>query len=354
MKYFSLRRSVVNQAFTLVELLVVIAIIGTLVGLLLPAVQSAREAARGNSCRVHMTELNRALTMYETNMKQFPGYVEDLDNGVSSVELSWLGTILPYIEQQALYDSIVGRGGKPSVSLEITVCPSNTPDFSKGPNSSYLVNAGWVKNEVSHEDDEDDCAPVENIANGVFFDRTRGGNVINDIRDLDPNCGTPAADPVIRVSMATITSKGDGATHTLMLSESLSALFWNYNAQVSKNKKWDFGFTWGQPQDIKKTRENSDWGPVEDSPAWQVINGVHENIAGSSMGNKPVNSGFPSSNHPGGVNVAFVGGAVQFLRENINVRIYAQLMTSNRKQSDLLDEDGKRERYGTQPGSDDY
>ena len=106
---------------------------------------------------------------------------------------------------------------------EIMVCPSNPSDIATGPGSSYLANAGWLGNERPH--DPDDCGPTENIANGVFFDRTRGES---DIRDLEPGCGSVAQDPIYIVSMATVQSKGDGATNTLMLSEGLSALYWTW------------------------------------------------------------------------------------------------------------------------------
>lgn len=61
--------------FTLVELLVVIAIIGTLVGLLLPAVQNARESARGNTCRSNLTQLQKAMANHEVDNGAFPGYI---------------------------------------------------------------------------------------------------------------------------------------------------------------------------------------------------------------------------------------------------------------------------------------
>jgi len=344
-----MKRCPSENAFTLVELLVVIAIIGTLVSLLLPAVQSAREASRGHVCRVHLTELQLALTMFENNNGRFPGYVDTVSGALGATHLSWTAMILPYLEQQALYDQFVGREGKASTSLAIMVCPSNPPDTSQGPASSYLANAGWFQNEQPH--DSSDCAPIENIANGVFFDRTRG---TGDIRDLDSNCSKPQLDPIYQVNMATIQSKGDGSTNTLMLAEGLSALYWTYVSSASANKKWDFGFCWEQPSTIRAARGNSTWGNLEDGPGYRVLNGIRENIAGSTIANKPPNAAFPSSFHPTSVNVAFVGGQVQSISENIDTFVYAQLMTSNRKKSDLQTFEGDPEREAPQPGAEDY
>ena len=94
-------RHIKKQAFTLVELLVVIAIIGTLVGLLLPAVQAAREAARSNTCRSNLTQLQKAVSQREGALGTFPGYINNL--GVkgtqNQVRASWVVMTFPYIEQ---------------------------------------------------------------------------------------------------------------------------------------------------------------------------------------------------------------------------------------------------------------
>jgi len=343
-----MKLSAQKTAFTLVELLVVIAIIGTLLGLLLPAVQSAREASRSNTCRMHLVQLQKALTLYVDSIGNYPGYVEAVSSAAGTEEMSWAATILPYLEQQALYDSLIGVGPPTSASVQIMVCPSNPPDVSGGPASSYLANAGWIQNERPHG--TSDCSPVENIANGVFFDRTRGGT---DIRDLDPMCQETQHDPIYRVSIAAIQSKGDGMTNTLMLTEGLSALYWNYVGTPSPNKKWDFGFCWEQPYDIREARL-SGRGDKGVGAGYRMVNGVRENLAGSTIMSKPPNSAFPSSNHPNGVNVAFVGGQVRFLRENVSALVYAQLMTSNRKRSDLRNLDNIPERELGQPGADDY
>jgi prepilin-type N-terminal cleavage/methylation domain-containing protein len=117
MSRFNRRRSL---GFTLVELLVVIAIIGVLVALLLPAIQAAREAARRSQCLNNLKQISLGCLNFQTANGAFPtagGAVEQFFNTAELAKpaygyegAGWMYQILPYIEQQNLYNLRKGDG----------------------------------------------------------------------------------------------------------------------------------------------------------------------------------------------------------------------------------------------------
>ncbi|MCH2178570.1 MAG: DUF1559 domain-containing protein [Mariniblastus sp.] len=162
-----------REGFTLVELLVVIAIIGILIGMLLPAVQSVREAARRTACANNIRQIALSVHNYESAIQEFP--VNQVGPGAANSAggydtgyYSWLVPLLPHMEQRNLYDlfdirSSNGDGDSYKISathpnaaaaatmVPTFICPSDIPNRenaiilgSANPApSSYAANGGW-------------------------------------------------------------------------------------------------------------------------------------------------------------------------------------------------------------------
>jgi prepilin-type N-terminal cleavage/methylation domain-containing protein len=156
-----------RRAFTLVELLVVIAIIGLLIALLLPAVQAAREAARRSACVSNLKQIGLGLHNHLSAQKRFPaGYVGVLPGQTGNpwdsnnqFTWSWGALLLPFIEQQPLFDRLAPRqrrlydhisnGGQRSdleTPLPAFRCPSDGDMKPINDNTSRLVNVNTLGN----------------------------------------------------------------------------------------------------------------------------------------------------------------------------------------------------------------
>ena len=129
-----------RRAFTLIELLVVIAIIAILVALLLPAVQQVREAARSTQCKNNLHQLGVALHSYEGTHKTFPIGAR---NPVSAP--NWRLGLLPFIEQNALYQSLDISSSTTIGGFSSQREDNGTYGYGTGRNAilSRLVVAGW-------------------------------------------------------------------------------------------------------------------------------------------------------------------------------------------------------------------
>lgn len=183
------------KAFTLVELLVVIAVIGLLLALLLPAVQAARETARRMSCANNLKQIGIALHVYEGAHRQWPAgwTAHDPKTGkghwYGEPGWAWSAAILPYMEQNQLYEAMVHRdlpiadeaNAKARVAPIATFrCPSD-----QGPATFVLPGGGPYLGSGAYEPTElaasnylgvfgtgcldEACEDGDCVGNGMFF-----------------------------------------------------------------------------------------------------------------------------------------------------------------------------------------
>jgi prepilin-type processing-associated H-X9-DG protein len=132
----------------------------------------------------------------------------------------------------------------------------------------------------------------------------------------------------------------DGTSKTFMVSENLHAWYYSYglanDVSTIKDTKHLFGFVWkNRPGPTERINGDRYYDHVQPPPA----NMETFAVVGSSTAppNQFESYGFPSSNHPGGVNVAFAGGQITFIAETIDPLVYGQLCTPNRNRSSLAD-----------------
>ena len=169
-----MRRNSPSSGFTLVELLVVIAIIGVLVSLLLPAVQSAREAARRIQCANHLKQIGIAIHNYHDVINVLP-----FGQGGTGDRYSAIALLLPYMEQVPLYESINFRLPYTAVvndrarltELPTLRCPSDfqNPLPQTGGAINYMANKG---SGIVWRDATGPNAAMPK-PNGVFYYRSR-------------------------------------------------------------------------------------------------------------------------------------------------------------------------------------
>jgi prepilin-type N-terminal cleavage/methylation domain-containing protein/prepilin-type processing-associated H-X9-DG protein len=270
------------SAFTLVELLVVLAIIGALVALLLPAVQSAREAARRSTCQNHLRQIGIGLHNYHTAKKEFPvgclSCNRPKGNTAPLRQLAWSAYLLPYIEEPrawSLFDSTqpynsAANHGAGRTIVPIYLCPStNAPARTGSTTGDVNGNGQW--------DAGDDLAWID--YGGMFGHPPYE----NDENDVPLGNGAFIYEKVVTIAQIT-----DGLSQTILVAE-------------------DSG------------RSGSQHG------TW--IDG--QNIFDATMGINKSQVDEVWSDHRGGANVTFCDGSVHFLSEMMDTDVLFALCTKD-------------------------
>jgi prepilin-type processing-associated H-X9-DG protein len=322
----------------LIELLVVIAIIAILIGLLLPAVQKVREAASRMTCQNNLKQLGLGLHNYHDTVGQLPpgGANDQADffgsgaGGSGQWGSSWMVYILPYIEQQNLYqkwqfssssgafnsnDNAVASG----VIIKTYLCPSSPMPKSPAPSqpgsflANYVAIGGAVPGLIAgYNETRSNTLPCAGIvgAGGVLF-------------------------PNSKVQLTAIT---DGTSNTIAISE--HANFLKDTGGVMQ--AWQASQIWGWYLGVKSPGQPPNFdnnGGDNREPNMTTIRyqinytpagGWTNDIAGGGVGfggncvgaNIPLNSA-----HTNGVNVVFCDGSVRFLTSTTALSTLAQLAT---------------------------
>lgn len=342
-----------RRGLTRIDCLVLMLLCTTMTGCFFGAMNAARETGRQNTCRNNLSNLARAaFSNSNRNGGRLPGYMNllDVDNDLKAIvpykdpltqtltPVSWAVMILPDIDRQVLFDqwqktsanAPADAGAPPSnvvvntkLYIDLFVCPSDPASSTTGTPISYVSNTG-MKDLVSAVPPPKDATgaaargkPRDWQANGVFFDNYSDHEVIKT------DAATRGPMTIMRMEMVR-----DPKDKTVMFTENVDA----GNYTFDSNGPGGTTFTTAEVE----TGSIYEPGPTTltgGRPITQPTSGVLEINAevGRGDGIDPKYCR-PSSRHPGGVNVAFVGQNIQFLRENVDYFVWCKLMASEDSQ----------------------
>ena len=296
-----------NAAFTLVELLVVIAIIGILIGMLLPAVQSVREAARRIQCANNCRQLGLAALNHESSTMKFPsGWKIGVDNDpLAEPGWGWGAQLLPYIEQGNVGDQIdfTVAIDDPSHSeiirteMSIFLCPSDPAD--------QLLNLdSHVEGHDDDDDHDDDGLAIANADDDdddhdhdeeLWVSRNNYSGCFGNIEIEDsPLFGNGIMYANSEVTFGLIT---DGSSNTIMVGERTNEL-----GTIS----W-VGMV-----------------PEVDEPFARVVG-----ITDHTPNHSEMHFDDFRSHHTGGINATYSDGSTHFISDNIDFQAYQALGSRN-------------------------
>jgi prepilin-type N-terminal cleavage/methylation domain-containing protein len=293
------------RGFTLVELLVVIAIIGTLVGLLLPAVQAVREKGRQTVCTNNQHEVSTAILSYESANSHFPGCLNSLVSSSGTNTVNWAIVLLPYLGRNDLW-----LGTSAGSAVPNGWCTGSTAAVGSGTATcvgQFLCpdDLGWGSGA--------NCAPLSYVVNGT---RISNGTIVTSgtlgLDAFDNRAGV--YDGSKDCTMSQIRAPGQ----TIMLGEKNSGT----NASSTSNEGCWWSFAPGQGGSPTTSAGAT---PPNLTFVWPNKNGVPNAVgaaAGIFFGYYNQSTGVPNTtnrNHTGLVIVSFFDGHTALLPDSANV-----------------------------------
>jgi prepilin-type N-terminal cleavage/methylation domain-containing protein/prepilin-type processing-associated H-X9-DG protein len=359
MKKYSVRKQSVRRGFTLIELLVVISIIAVLASLIAPAVQSARRAARKLECLNNIRQIGLAMQTVSASNGTLPTLTSDIANstGVGHIYgAGWPVALLPALDNTALLKNLkqnavsTGTGDamtfsvNDNISVKVFTCPEDTGSYQRPGGLSWVLNAGFIPDTIWGGTEVNALGgPIQTPfiidwnGNGQYsLDGITpiGSPAILDQQDLSVETATgvffrPNTNYTASVDALSV---GDGASSTLMLSESLNAGPWNGSRDANGGfgvNQLGFGIriptSSGHPlTGIFSPGSLATIAGFYDTTMMPDAWAINRNLS-AARGSAPR----PSSNHAGGVNAVFGDGHASFLNESIDKGVYAKLCTSN-------------------------
>jgi prepilin-type N-terminal cleavage/methylation domain-containing protein len=319
-----------RKAFTLVELLVVIAIIATLVGLLLPAVQSAREAGRRASCENNLKQIGLAVHNFSDSYGYLPSSLRPSLSVGTSTRISTLLQLLPFLEQNNLYEQYnqaynwyETSGPNPNASITATYIPAFVCPSTQLP---------------TRLDGDPDLATWTGVAAITDYGATIGVDPLlasGGTAALVSSAGT-ASGVLIRNASPRFADVTDGLSNTILYAESAGR---PYIYQKGKLFSTDVannhinGGGWARPASELIIRGSDFTGTIPNgSYAVNFTNGfVSQYGAGATT--DPVYGQLPSGEvyafHPAGANAGLADGSVRFLSDKTTISVLAALVTRN-------------------------
>jgi len=350
--------------FTLIELLVVIAIIAVLIALLLPAVQAAREAARRIQCTNNLKQLALAVHNYESSNGCFPGQSMYPANGPTTDTawaISWIVPLLQYTEAQPIYNAFnisnspmlpAGATGQGSTNttaaytkVGVLVCPAESQQgLPRSPHAptNYMGNYGGpgVISQFSGTiiPYPDNHAPGGNTLPSSTYTAPAAPVRIASITDGTSNTALISEKLYGRaVGSVTPTPRGHGEWKRVIFpgpAQPANSGFLGAQAFVGACKSLPNSTT-----AIGSFGSGQMW--VAAFPPYIATNGYNhfgtpntaacDNAADASPYShtyaQPMGSVPPTSNHPGGVNMALADGSVKFIKDSIDAQTFWALGT---------------------------